>query len=1150
MRKTLVLLVLVLFFLSAIALAFEPAAPLLNDFFQKTGAGNEEGFFERIFLQIFDFFKGGVSGYVGYSEGSSANLTIWDDSDFAAKYIDGEIFFYANFTNETGPLNDLVSNVSACFNSGCSSMSYNSSSGLWEYSVTLLYYGVFNWSVNATSSAENLTANDTFVINNTCLNVSGLAENYTIRASRAICSGTHITNNSIIFEDVSSIDLNCNNSILAAGSSGTAGIIIQNATNITVHDCRLENFAPAIIGKGATNIKIRSSFFRNSSGAAVFNASSGINISSCSFNSTQGIVISLENITNSSVYGCAMFNSSNEDINANITSYLSIANTMSNFNNNPESAVHIVNSTVTQVRNLSVYNSHGVFGAFFGVASGEPFLATEINNSIVDSYFENISTGAEAVNLTEEFVANNSLSSIFIPVVVEGVAFASVNQINFKASNIRVRNISVCAGDVNNINSVYNNLQFSGCNMGFGHAFLFIEVPAQKIAVENSTISNSQFGLVFVYVALNSSSSFRNVNLYNLTYAIGLEGSNITGAVRNIRVPNSSLGVYAIDSSLEVLSSLVNASESVNLRNSSVSLINVTFDKSAARTIDDTSILTVKWLLDAEARNSLSSLLENVNVTAWDVFNETVFSFLTDSSGRIPTQSLTQFVQNSTDIVNYTNYTVNASKEMYILPLPVRVNLNESKFLQITLLSNQSLVVYSPLNGTYYNISTINLTYRVLFASPNKCWYYNTTNQRVNLTGCANTTFYASDGQRNITVYANDTSGNISFSRIMFYVDTVVPAISNVNVSEIGNTTAKINWTTSENATGELDYGTSASLGTRVSDSSYNTSHIFRLATLTNYQTYYFNVTSCDRARNCRTAGNYTFSTQRGDYQPTQLHVPEAEIIVQELVASELTTTPQKTTLTPGSRYIFTINSERHEIKLREVYKDSYVVFDISSDPVNISAKKDETVSVDINRDGTDDMKVHVLDIFMTKVTFEIFRILPPPSQNATPPVEERPAVPPVVEPQKNQTAPAKEGTFFERYSVYLLAAMAAVIACLVGGGAILMRRRKTMAPVFQKAEKVAPKMSHLEQLMEKVYGMLKEKKIEEDIKRVLEELNLDGNVIKSVLFEMNAKDNRLDQLVKYTKQQFDRGKTVEEVRETLQKAGWAKNIVELATEE
>jgi hypothetical protein len=84
--------------------------------------------------------------------------------------------------------------------------------------------------------------------------------------------------------------------------------------------------------------------------------------------------------------------------------------------------------------------------------------------------------------------------------------------------------------------------------------------------------------------------------------------------------------------------------------------------------------------------------------------------------------------------------------------------------------------------------------------------------------------------------------------------DTTAPIISAVNANP-GSTTAIITWTTDENATSRVDYGTSSSsLTLNVSDSTLTTTHSITLPGLTPGTTYFYRVTSADAANNSTTS--------------------------------------------------------------------------------------------------------------------------------------------------------------------------------------------------------------------------------------------------------------------------------------------------------
>ncbi|MFC1728295.1 Ig-like domain-containing protein [Nanoarchaeota archaeon] len=108
-------------------------------------------------------------------------------------------------------------------------------------------------------------------------------------------------------------------------------------------------------------------------------------------------------------------------------------------------------------------------------------------------------------------------------------------------------------------------------------------------------------------------------------------------------------------------------------------------------------------------------------------------------------------------------------------------NYNDTSTTTVTIndITTPSLVVSSPVDGNGYTVNNISIYYTVLDnVGVDSCWYTNTTGQIVNLVGCANTSINVTDGDWNITVYANDTSNNINSSQISFLVDTANPVVN------------------------------------------------------------------------------------------------------------------------------------------------------------------------------------------------------------------------------------------------------------------------------------------------------------------------------------------------------------------------------------
>lgn len=91
--------------------------------------------------------------------------------------------------------------------------------------------------------------------------------------------------------------------------------------------------------------------------------------------------------------------------------------------------------------------------------------------------------------------------------------------------------------------------------------------------------------------------------------------------------------------------------------------------------------------------------------------------------------------------------------------------------------------------------------------------------------------------------------------------DVTPPGISNITVSSIDTDSAIINWATSEQATGLVEYGITTAYGSNTAQTSLGTSHQVVLSGLNSGTTYNFKITCEDNSNNSSTSSNLTFST-------------------------------------------------------------------------------------------------------------------------------------------------------------------------------------------------------------------------------------------------------------------------------------------------
>lgn len=110
-------------------------------------------------------------------------------------------------------------------------------------------------------------------------------------------------------------------------------------------------------------------------------------------------------------------------------------------------------------------------------------------------------------------------------------------------------------------------------------------------------------------------------------------------------------------------------------------------------------------------------------------------------------------------------------------------------------------------------------------------------------------------------IFNGSSSSFMSTYNSSAYVDTVPPVISAVLASSITTTTGDITWTTDENATSKVYYGTTGAYGLTSSTAGYRTSHSESLSGLVASTRYFYVVESCDSNGNCANNTQKYFDT-------------------------------------------------------------------------------------------------------------------------------------------------------------------------------------------------------------------------------------------------------------------------------------------------
>ncbi|MBT6762335.1 hypothetical protein HOA92_04795 [archaeon] len=115
-----------------------------------------------------------------------------------------------------------------------------------------------------------------------------------------------------------------------------------------------------------------------------------------------------------------------------------------------------------------------------------------------------------------------------------------------------------------------------------------------------------------------------------------------------------------------------------------------------------------------------------------------------------------------------------------------------------------TITIQTPINTTYTSNTNVHVNYSAADETAlDSCWYSNDSMlTNTTLSSCSNITSVTwSEGEHNVSIWANDTSGNENTIDVTFTVDTIYPSIlisSPANESSTTNTTTHVNFTASD----------------------------------------------------------------------------------------------------------------------------------------------------------------------------------------------------------------------------------------------------------------------------------------------------------------------------------------------------------------
>lgn len=169
-----------------------------------------------------------------------------------------------------------------------------------------------------------------------------------------------------------------------------------------------------------------------------------------------------------------------------------------------------------------------------------------------------------------------------------------------------------------------------------------------------------------------------------------------------------------------------------------------------------------------------------------------------------------------------------------------------------------------PINNTNHSINNININYTLIELKPQTCWWSNNTGRNNKTLASCGTNITGqvwNEGINNVTVWANDTSGNVNSSSVIFYIDTTKPLVVRLspdNITYVDNASITYNVSVNEYA---LCFFSLDSFVTNTSMTQFNsTLHTYSDSSLSD-GSHVINFTCNDSANNINMTSGITFST-------------------------------------------------------------------------------------------------------------------------------------------------------------------------------------------------------------------------------------------------------------------------------------------------
>jgi len=290
----------------------------------------------------------------------------------------------------------------------------------------------------------------------------------------------------------------------------------------------------------------------------------------------------------------------------------------------------------------------------------------------------------------------------------------------------------------------------------------------------------------------------------NYCVTLGLlagEVSNVNISIQNLSCSNG--GAFYIQTGAinhRIYDTLISSStEDIIMggSDSQIDVVNVTY-YSNVENINSSNTLIRKWYFETNITDENGVDLEDVNVTIFNVTGDVVHSELTDSSGEIGKEELTEYINNGGSKTYHTPHTINVSLDGYATNSTI-VNLTEETnwVHHVKLITILSAEIYYPTDYLWISDNSsiaLNFNYTNVTELDTCLFTLDDYITNITITDCVNTTFDKSDGNYLLKLWINDTTGTAISDSVNFTIDSTPPLISYGTGTEDNETNFTRSW--------------------------------------------------------------------------------------------------------------------------------------------------------------------------------------------------------------------------------------------------------------------------------------------------------------------------------------------------------------------